>query len=167
MKDDVYFFHQTPITLCKELMKYVSYEDGDILFEPFKGEGNFYNCFPTSTTNVWTEIEEGRCYTSYRDKIDWVITNPPFRIIENGKRENTFYKVLNYFADRAEKGICILGNFSCFFALTPKRMSELNKKGFYLNQVVLCNVKAWKGRYYFMIFTKEPNDSFKYMLSSF
>lgn len=39
MKDDTYYFHQTPEELCKELIKHVPYDENDILFEPFKGEG--------------------------------------------------------------------------------------------------------------------------------
>jgi hypothetical protein len=97
MDRETYLFHQIPETLCKELIKYVPYEEGDILFEPFKGEGNFYRNFPINTTNIWTELEEGKCYTSYHGKIDWVITNPPFRLEINGKRENSFIKLLNYF----------------------------------------------------------------------
>ena len=127
MDRETYLFHQTPETLCKELIKYVPYQEGDILFEAFKGEGNFYRNFPTNTTNVWTELEEGKCYTSYQGKIDWVITNPPFRLEVNGKRENSFIKLLNYFADRTDKGICFLANYNCWGAMTPKRMKELKE----------------------------------------
>jgi hypothetical protein len=167
MDRETYLFHQTPETLCKELIKYVPYQEGDILFEPFKGEGNFYRNFPTNTTNVWTELEEGKCYTSYQGKIDWVITNPPFRLEVNGKRENSFIKLLNYFADRTDKGICFLANYNCWGAMTPKRMKELKEKGWYLQKAIVCNVKKWSGRYYFMIFTKEPNEIFPFILGSF
>lgn len=167
MNREAYLFHQTPEELCKELIKHVPYEAGDILLEAFKGEGNFYRNFPTTTINEWCELEEGRCYTSYKGKIDWVITNPPFRLETNGKRENAFIKLLNYFADRTDKGICFLGNYNCWGAMTPKRMNELQKKGWYLQKAVVCNVKKWAGRYYFLIFTKQPNETFPFILGSF
>ncbi len=51
-----------------------------------------------------------------------------------------------------------MGNDYCFSTLTPKRMKELNESGYYLNYYKICNVKAWRGRYFFMIFTKEPSN---------
>ena len=167
MDRETYLFHQTPSDLCKILMTHVPLEDGDVLLEPFKGEGGFYRHFPTNTINKWCELEEGVCYTSYTDKIDWVITNPPFRLETLGKRVNSFYFLLNYYLDRAEKGVCFLANHSCWGTLTPKRMHEINAKGWYINKSVVCNVKKWSGRYYFLIFTKKQNDMFPSILGSF
>ena len=163
----VYLFHQTPEELCKKLIKYVPYEEGDVLLEPFKGEGGFYNNFPTNTINEWCELQQGRCYTSYTGKIDWVITNPPFKLETGNKRVNSFYYLLNYYADRAEKGICFLANHSCWGTLTPIRITELNKRGWYLQKAVICNVKKWSGRYYFIIFTKTKNDNYPVLLGSY
>jgi hypothetical protein len=56
MNRETYLFHQTPEELCKELIKFVPYEENDILLEPFKGEGNFYRNFPTTTINEWCEL---------------------------------------------------------------------------------------------------------------
>lgn len=69
--------------------------------------------------------------------------------------------------DRTEKGICFLANYNCWGAMTPKRMKEIHEKGWYLQKAIVCNVKKWSGRYYFMIFTKKPNDTFPYILGSF
>jgi hypothetical protein len=167
MDKETYLFHQTPEELCKQLIKYVPYEAGDVLLEPFKGEGNFFRNFPTTTINEWCELEEGKCYTLYKGKIDWVITNPPFQLEKNGKRVNSFIELLNYFSDRTEKGICFLANYNCWSSMTPKRMDQLQKKGWFLHKAIVCNVKKWSGRYYFMIFTKKPNDTFPYILGSF
>jgi hypothetical protein len=46
-------------------------------------------------------------------------------------------------------------------------MKEIHEKGWYLQKAIVCNVKKWSGRYYFMIFTKKPNDTFPYILGSF
>ena len=153
---EIYLFHQTPEKLCKILLNYVPYVEGDVLLEPFKGEGGFYNNFPTSTTNEWCELEEGRCYTSYEGKADWVISNPPFRLeLEKGKKRiNAFYLLLDYWLKRTNKGVCFLANYNCWNSLTPKRLDEIKKQGFCLNKIVVCNVKKWAGRYYFLIFSK-------------
>jgi len=164
MKDETYHFHQTPTQLAIDLLKHISFEEGDVVYEPFKGEGAFYNNFPTNTTNLFTEKEEGSDYRDYDDlTFDWIISNPPFRLEENGKRENAFFKILDYFANKVNKGIAFLGNDYCLSTLTPSRMKKLNEKGLYIHNIVVCSVKKWRGRYFFIIFKKEKSDVFKFL----
>ena len=90
-KTDTYYFHQTPKSLCDELIKHVPLEQGDRVLESFRGEGNFYNSFPPFIEKDWCEIVDGRDYKDYDKEFDWVITNPPFRLEEDdGKRTNKF-----------------------------------------------------------------------------
>ena len=167
-KRKVYLFHQTPKELCPKLISYVPLINNDVILEPFRGEGAFFDSLPSYTKNEWCEIEKGKCYTSYNEKIDWVITNPPFRLDSNdGKRVNAFYYLLNYFLKKVNKGVCFLANFNCWNSLTPKRLDEIKALGFYLSNVVVCNVKKWSGRYYFLIFTKSPNTFLHHILGSF
>lgn len=167
-KDDTYYFHQTPEELCKELIKKVDIKEGDSLLEPFKGEGAFFNNFPSNTINNYCEIEEGFDFKSFNAIVDWVITNPPFRLIDdNNKRVNSFYYLLNYYADKVNKGICFLGNDYCLTTLTPKRIKELNDKGLYLHKIIVCSVKKWRGRYFFMIFKKQQSNLIDYISGSF
>lgn len=167
MPDDVYYFHQTPEELCKELLKLVPFQDGDVVLEPFKGEGGFYNNFPANVNKDWCEIEEGRDYRDHDKAFDWVITNPPFRLNDGVKRENAFFKLLKYYTERATKGIAFLGNDFCFATLTPKRLKELNESGWYIHNIVCCQIKKWRGRYFFIIFKKEPCDFYKHIIGNF
>lgn len=167
IKDDVYFFHQTPEELCKQLIKYIPLEEGDRVLEPFRGESNFYNNLPENIIKDWCEITEGRCYTSHDKPIDWVITNPPFRLETGTKRVNSFYFLLNYYLTRVNKGIAFLINNKCLSSLTPKRIRLMNEQGFYLNKIVVCNIKKWNGRYYWLIITKTKNDFYEGIEKSF
>lgn len=168
MKDETYYFHQTPELLCKELIKHVPLEDNDIVLEPFKGEGSFYNNFPNNIIKEWCEIQEGKDYQEYDKSIDWVISNPPFRLETKKGRVNSFFYLLNYFASRVNKGIAFLGNDSCFSTLTPKRLKELNDKyDLYIHDIVVCNIKKWRGRYFFIIFKKGKSDFYKYIQGNF
>jgi len=165
MKDETYFFHQTPESLAKELIKHVDIMENDRILEPFKGEGAFYNNFPVNIKKFWCEIEEGKDYKNDNtENIDWVISNPPFRLEkENGNRENSFYYLLNYYSSKVNKGIAFLGNDYCLSTLTPNRLKKLNSDGLYLHKIIVCSVKKWRGRYFFIIFKKQPSNFYKYL----
>ena len=161
MKDMMYNFHQTPKELGKDLIAHVPLTLGDIVLEPFKGEGAFYDSFPSTVQKEWCEIEEGKDWKSYEGDIDWVISNPPFRLDTDGKHKNAFFSILNYYSTRVRKGVAFLGNDYCLSTLTPNRMKELNENGLFLNKVVVCSVKQWRGRYFFMVFEKINKDNEK------
>ena len=164
MKDDQYYFHQTPPELCKDIISNIPFNDDDILYEPFAGEGNFYNNFPEELEKHRCEIEDELCYKDFDYegiKPTTIITNPPFRI---GGR-NCFFDILLFFAKiRHIKKMYILGSSYCFNSLTPPRMLKLNQAGIYLNKITCVNVKKWAGRYYIMEFGRVYNESFDYYL---
>jgi hypothetical protein len=157
MKDDAYYLHQTPTELALKLIEYVPIDPTDTAWEPFKGEGAFYDAFHEKTPHVyWTEIEEGRDYKDFSYNVDWIVTNPPFQT------GGSFSKLLLELAPRCHKGMALLGNDYCLSALTPKRIRILASHGLYLSKIVSCNIKKWRGRYYMMVFTrlKSPDIDF-------
>ena len=167
IKDKAYYFHQTPEKLAIELIKKIPLEKSDVVLEPFKGEGAFYNNFP-ECKKEYCEIAEGKDYKDYTGKIDWCLTNPPFQLEDTkGKRVNSFFPLLEYYADKVNKGIAFLGNDYCFSTLTPLRMKKLNEMGLYLQGYTICNIKKWRGRYFWMIFTKKENKNINYLLDSY
>jgi len=165
VKNDFYYLEQTPTLLAKDLIESLNLGADLNLLEPFKGEGAFYDQFPTNCVKDFAELEEGRDYktTNYRfQKIDWVITNPPFRITdEKGKNVNAFYPLLDYFSNIATTGIAFLSNDKCFSTLTPVRLKALREKGWFLSNVLVCAVKKWRGRYFWIVFTRTPSDTFR------
>jgi hypothetical protein len=164
MKDDKYYLFQTPIHTVQKLLVEVADElvEGETVLEPFKGEGHFYDSLPTTLLKEWCEIEDGRDYKFHGDRVfDWVITNPPFRMADaEGKLQNCFIEILFYFSTRVTKGIMVLINQKCLNSLTPCRMSKL---GLHLDRLIVCSVPQWYGRYYFLVFKKEPNPKIKFL----
>jgi hypothetical protein len=158
MKNDIYYSHQTPVELAKDLLQFITLEEGDVVLEPFCGEKAFYDNFPTNIVKEWTEVEEGRDYTTHEGMVDWCISNPPYRLETGVKRVNSFWIILNHFSDKVRKGMAFLINEKCFSALTPKRIKILNYKGLYLHKIITCSIKKWYGRYFFLIFKKEKCD---------
>ena len=165
VKNDFYYLEQTPHILAKDLIASLDLGEGLNLLEPFKGEGAFYDQFPTNCFKDYAEIEEGRDYKTtnfHFQRIDWVITNPPFRITdEKDKSVNSFYPLLDYYAERVSTGIAFLSNDKCFSTLTPVRLKALRDKGWFLSKVLVCAVKKWRGRYFWIVFTRTPSDTFR------
>ena len=167
MDNETYLLHQTPSDLAKDLVALCPLLDGDIVIEPFRGEGAFYNNFPVNVIKDWAELEEGKDYKDLVGEFDWVITNPPFKIDTGGKRINSFWFILDYYTMRARKGIAFLGNDKCFCTLTPRRIKTLNDRGWYLQKVVVCSIKKWRGRYFFFILEKKHNTFYNYLLTNY
>jgi len=64
----------TPEYLCEKIIKHFI-PTGKIL-EPCKGSGNFLKFLPENT--YWCEIKENRDFFDFLQKINWIITNPPW-----------------------------------------------------------------------------------------
>jgi hypothetical protein len=166
-KNETYYFHQTPSELATDLIGQLTIEPTDRLYEPFKGEGAFYNNFPTTNPKDWSEITDGRDYKDYTGEYDWVITNPPFRLDTGGKRVNSFWFLIDYYTQRAKKGVAFLANDRCFSTLTPNRMKLLNDRGWTITKLIVCSVKKWRGRYYFFILEKKITSTVSYLLNTY
>ena len=70
-KNDVVF---TPDWLAEKICS--MFLIGGKVLEPCKGEGAFMKYLPENTD--WCEIAEGKNYYDYNDKVDWLVTNPPY-----------------------------------------------------------------------------------------
>lgn len=168
MKTDTYFFHQTPVELAKDiLIKYDSlFEDGDVLYEPFRGECAFYNALPDRCRKVWAEIEEGKDYKVESD-YDWVVSNPPFKLEGQEGRRNAFWELTDYFTNLAKKGVVFLCNDYCLGTLTPRRQAILRQKGWGITHLTICNVKKWRGRYFVIVFEKTEDSVVDYLIKTY
>ena len=161
-KDVNYFLYQTPVQFAKDILSTYDnlFAEGDVLYEPFRGEGAFYSNFPARCRHLWSERVEGKDFDTETD-YDWVITNPPFRTTfkdKDGKlsdkKKNAFWLLLEHFSKQAKKGVVFVGNDKCISALTPKRLTELSQRGWGLTHISTANVKKWRGRYMVLVFQR-------------
>ena len=104
------------------------------------------------------EIEDGSDFLLWDKKVDWVVGNPPFH--ESGKWFEKASEISNY-------GISFLINNQAFNSMTPNRLEILKERGFYLNKIHIVQDRRWFGRYYYLIFTKEPNNFLSWNIKTY
>ena len=77
----------TPEYLAKDIINHFN-PTGRIL-DPCRGEGAFYDNYPTDNKD-WCELGENKDFLTYSDKVDWIITNPPWskmqKFLEHGMK---------------------------------------------------------------------------------
>jgi hypothetical protein len=167
MKDDTWRFHQTPYKLAKDLISQIDFTDIKNIYEPFAGENAFYNNFPNNIPKFRSEIEDGEDFKEFDiegNQIQTIITNPPFKIA--GK--NVFFNLIMYFFNyKSIENVYFLCNDYCFGSLTPARRKVMEDEGIYITEITTCSVRKWRGRYYFVHFSRNKNDTFKYLLENY
>jgi len=116
----------TPEYLAKALVNHFK-PSGKIL-EPCKGTGNFLKAFEGYGQNVsilWCEISEGKNFFDFNEKVDWVITNPPWSQIR---------KFLQHSLE-ISKNICFL--FTINHLWTKARIRDIKEAGFGIKEIVI------------------------------
>lgn len=73
----------TPDYLAKKIVAHFN-PFGKKCLEPCKGDGAFIRAFSELGINPeWCEITEDNDFFNYKDKVDWIITNPPYSILSD------------------------------------------------------------------------------------
>jgi len=72
----------TPDNVAEDMVRYFA-PSGRIL-EPARGEGAIYRFLPPGSD--WCEIIEGRDFFAFTDKVDWIISNPPYSLLREFSR---------------------------------------------------------------------------------
>lgn len=70
----------TPEHISKQIINYLN-PKGTCL-DPCKGDGAFYNFLPTKNRQ-YCEVREGKDFFDFKNKVDWIIGNPPYSIFED------------------------------------------------------------------------------------
>jgi len=81
IKPDVVY---TPDKVAKQIIDWIK-PSGKCL-DPCRGNGAFFRYLPIGSD--WCEIRENKDFFDYRNKIDWVIGNPPYSIFEDWLRHS-------------------------------------------------------------------------------
>ncbi len=144
-------FHYTNGEMVRDLLRITPIMETDTVLDAGSGQNKiWYNSVQNTVVEKYEcEIEDGCDFFEWNKRVDWVVGNPPFHL---------GWKFLEKASDVADKGIAFLGNLNFWNSCLPNRFELLKERGFYLNKIHIVQDKRWFGRYYYLIFTKKPND---------
>ena len=165
MKDKLPEFFFTKEEMVKDLLAITPIKPEDVVLDA--GSGNlvwFKNlpCLPENRREC--EIERGCDFYEWKEEVDWVVGNPPFRD-KNGK--NQIPSWIEKSSTIARKGFAFLINHKVFNCLTPRGLEKLKERGFYLQHIRIVSDKRWFGRYYYLIWGRENKNFVSWELKSY
>jgi len=125
----------TPKELAINCIKSFQFEFNDLVLDAFYGKGVFYNNYPNYVKKEFTEIEKpyNKDFFKYNNKVDWIISNPPFSKIND---------VLEHTIEITNKGF---GYILAAHNLTEKRVKLINNNNFGITGFAFYWVKEWFG----------------------
>jgi len=140
------------VALAKTIISRLEWTVGEIVLEPCKGEGAFFDHLPPQVVKEWCEIRQGRDFFQFNDPVDTVITNPPYR--DNAMGRNLVIPFLEHSFRLARRRVIILINLKTLNSLTPHRLRQYSRNGWAVTKIHVYSVKKWFGRYYLVVFEK-------------
>ena len=143
---------QTPEQVCREIIGLIPWAEDELVLEPFRGDGNFYNNLPDSVRKDWCEIKEGRDFFNYSSQPDTIITNPPFRDQAGGN--NMVVPCLERCLQLARKRVVFFVNHKSLNSLTAARLKKYEQLGWGIRHFSVWDTKKWFGRYFLIVWEK-------------
>lgn len=137
--------------MARHLISRIPWKEGDVVMEPCKGKGAFYDNLPDTVNKEWCEINEGRDYLTFEGKVDVTLSNPPF------VPRAFFWEFHKKAMDTTRRAIYWLINIGSLNVFTPKRLEEMKTKGWFIQSFHTVSDKRWFGRYVWIEITREPN----------
>ena len=136
---DVFY---TPLELAQICISMIDLKPSDFVLDNAAGKKVFYDNYPSFVKKDYCEITEDKSFFDYTAEVDWIITNPPYSIMN---------EYLLHSCKVCRKGF---GYLIGVHNLTTKRIEMMNKQGFGLTKFYLCKVQQWFGLTAFVVFEK-------------
>lgn len=149
-KDETIVF--TKPTMAIDLLSTIVFRSTDSVMEPCKGQGAFYDNFPSFVEKHFCEINEGIDYLQFDGMVDITISNPPF------VPRKLFWEFHQKAMETTRREIYWLLKLESLNTFTPKRLEEMKTKGWFMNSFHIVQDKRWFGRYSFIKFSREDTN---------
>lgn len=133
----------TPVPLAEHLIAMVPLLPGDVVLDPFYGEGAFADAYPPGTVVQRGDLRTGQDFLQREETVDWIVSNPPYSILD---------EVLARTAAICRRGFAYL---LAVHAVTPRRIENMEALGFGLRRLHLLKVFKWYGISAFCVFERD------------
>lgn len=70
----------TPVHIAQAIINDIEFKIVGKVLDPFRGKGAFYDNYPEGVEKDWCEIDDGKDFFDYNEKVDWIVSNPPYSI---------------------------------------------------------------------------------------
>jgi len=136
----------TPMRVAKWCVNHMKIPAGAITLDPARGAGAFYDLLPEPRR--WCELDEGRDFFDHMERVDYIVTNPPFAKLIGGKKRPLLWPWIAHCLRLAGKGVGLLMQAPRFTnLLTPSRLDAMQAANFPITSISLLEVPIWAGRY--------------------
>ena len=143
----------TKSEMANYLVSLIEFRERDVVMEPCYGKGAFYEALPNIVEKKFCEINMGLDYLTQNQIADITLSNPPF------VPRKLFWQFHQKAMETTNREIWWLINVSSLNVFTPKRIEEMNAKGWYLSHIHFVSDKRWFGRYAWCKFTKNIEEN--------
>ena len=133
----------TPLGLAKIHIDLHDIKEGEIWLDPCKNDGSYYNQFPNNVKKDYCEILENKDFLEYDKKVDVIIQNPPYSMLDLWFKKNI---ELN---PRSFSMLIGVGN------LTARRIEWCENAGYGITKLKMLKVWKWYGMSYIVVFEKD------------
>lgn len=144
--NDVFYTPHAAVTKHLSLIRHIP---TDKWYDPFYGEGAYYNLFPTENKD-WSEIAKGRDFFDYTAPVDIICSNPPYSMIDLVLEKSVQLqpRIISYLIGQ--------GN------LTPRRIEYMNQHGYGLTHLHMMKIYKWYGISYVVVFERDSENCVTY-----
>src|SRR6266487_663103 len=111
----------TPQVICDDIVDH--FKPNGLLLEPCRGSGNFQRAMERYGKTLWCEISEGQDFYAFNEKVDWIITNPPWSDIRGFLRHSMQVPAIIVFL------------VSVHHTFTRARLRDLREFGFGIKEI--------------------------------
>ena len=147
--------------MAKHLINQIKFNENDIVIDPCRGKGAFYDNLPNNVEKIWCEINEGKDYLEFNGKVDITLSNPPF------VPRKLFWSFMQKSMETTNREIYWLVNMSSLNVFTPKRLQEMKEKNWYIQSFHVVSDKRWYGRYIWIKIGRKDLNMFSWNEKSF
>lgn len=141
----------TPTALARRCISLVNISPSDTLLDPCRGKGAFYDNFPAENKKHFCEVEDGIDFFDFVGDVDWIISNPPYSMLDAWIKHT-----LNITPRRGFAYLLGINN------LTARRVEMIEMAGYGLLTMEMFKVFGWFGMSAFCVFKRGTKSIIKY-----